>query len=100
LAAHETKPATDPNIITYIYDSPDLSSSDKSPWRLALEMRTLIGAGTETTGNMLSATTFYLLSNPDIARRLSEEIRAAQKESKMPLRYQALQQLPYLVCIP
>jgi hypothetical protein len=48
---------------------------------------------------MLSATTFYLLANPNKAQRLREEIQAAQEKSKNPLRYQALQQLPYLVRI-
>lgn len=60
-------------------------------------MRTLVGAGTGTTGNTLCATTFHLLSNPGKAQRLKEEIQAAQRKSKTPLRYQDLQQLPYLV---
>lgn len=96
---YKTKPKTDAtsNIISQMLDSPDLSPSTKSPWRLALEMRTLVGAGTETTGNTLTATTFHLLSNPDKAQRLREEIQAAQRKSKTPLRYQDLQQLPYLV---
>jgi cytochrome P450 len=76
---------------------PELSPNDKFPWRLALEMRTLVGAGTETTGNTLSVTTFYLLSNPDKAQRLKGEIRAAQRKTKTALRYQDLQQLLYLV---
>jgi cytochrome P450 len=99
---HKIEPKIDANsnIITFMFDCPSLSPKDKSVWRLALEMRTLVGAGTETTGNMLSATTFYLLSNPDKAKRLREEIQAAQRKSKTPLMYQDLQQLPYLVRSP
>jgi cytochrome P450 len=81
-------------------DSKDMSSRDKSPARLALEVRSLVGAGTETTGNTLSVMTFYLLLNPDKARRLKEEIQTAQRKSKTPLRYQDLLHLPYLVRLP
>jgi cytochrome P450 len=78
-------------------DSPDLSPRDKAEWRLALEVRTFVGAGTETTGNTLSVTTFHLLANPDKALRLKEEVQAAQMQSSRPLTYQQLLHLPYLV---
>lgn len=78
-------------------DSPDLPARDKSEFRLALEVRTFVGAGTETTGNTLSVTTFHLLANPDKARRLKEEVQAAQRKNSTPLKYQDLLQLPYLV---
>ncbi len=76
--------------------SPDLFPNDKASWRLPLEMRTLVGAGTETTGNTLSVTTFHLLANPDKAQRLKDEIQAAQNKTKTTLVYHDLQQLPYL----
>jgi cytochrome P450 len=99
VAADKAQPPTDAssNIISQMLQSPDLASSDKSRYRLALEARTLVGAGTETTGNSLSVTTFHLLANPDKARRLKEEIQLAQSKSKTPLKYQDLQKLPYLV---
>lgn len=87
-----------PNVIHQMLADPDLPEADKKHWRLALEVRTLVGAGTETTGNTLSATTYYLLANPEKARRLREEVLEAQKKSSTPLRYQELPQLPYLVC--
>jgi cytochrome P450 len=77
--------------------SPDLPESDKKMARLALEVRTFVGAGTETTGNTLSSITFYLLANPDKAKRLKEEITEAQKKKSTPLVYQDLLHLPYLV---
>lgn len=78
-------------------DSPDLAARDKAEWRLALEVRSFVGAGTETTGNTLSVTTFHLLSNPEKAQRLKREIQTAQKQSSDPLTYQELQRLSYLV---
>lgn len=78
-------------------DAPDLPIKEKAAWRLALEARTLIGAGTETTGQTLSVTTFHLLANPEKARRLKEEILTAKEGREQPLTYQELQMLPYLV---
>lgn len=85
------------NVIHQMLDSQDLPEKDKKIWRLALEVRTFVGAGTETTGNTLSNITYYLLVNPDKTKRLKNEIQAAQEKSATPLRYQDLQQLPYLV---
>lgn len=88
-----------PNVIHQMLDAEEMSDKDKSNERLALEVRTLVGAGTETTGNTLTATTFYLLSNPEKAERVKAEIREAKKKRNSPMRYQDLQQLPYLVIL-
>lgn len=78
-------------------DSQELPAKDKAEGRLALEIRTFVGAGTETTGNTLSVITYHLLANPDKAAKLRKEIQNAQKQSSTPLKYQELAQLPYLV---
>jgi cytochrome P450 len=78
-------------------DSPELPERDKAEWRLALEIRTFVGAGTETTGNTLTVITFHLLANPEKAQRLKQEVQNAQKQSSTALKYQELLQLPYLV---
>ncbi|KAH8807218.1 cytochrome P450 [Xylogone sp. PMI_703] len=88
-----------PNVIHRMLDSPDLPAKEKASWRLELEARTFVGAGTETTGNTLSATTFYLLQHPDKVARLKEEVTAAQNQSPTRLRYHDLQQLPYLSAV-
>jgi len=81
-------------------DSPDLSTKDKSEFRLALEVRTFVGAGTETTGNTLSVTAFHLLADPEKSRRVREEVQTAQKQTSADLTYQQLARLPYLVFVP
>ena len=91
------KPLGKPNIIHQMLDSSTLPAADKRNWRLALEMRTLVGAGTETTGNTLTVITYHLLANLEKAKRLATEVAEAQEKSSTPLRYQELQQLPYLV---
>lgn len=78
-------------------DAPELPVQDKTDFRLALEVRTFVGAGTETTGNTLSVLTYHLLANPDMAQKLQAEVRAAQRASATPLTYQNLARLPYLV---
>lgn len=88
------------NVIHQMLSSDELPAKDKSIERLALEVRTFVGAGTETTGHTLSTTTYYLLANPEKAERLKEEIEKARSQSKPPLRYQDLVQLPYLVFYP
>lgn len=80
-------------------ESPDLPSKEKAAWRLALEARTFVGAGSETTGNTLSVITYHLLANPEKANILKREIQRAQLEAKAPLSYQKLQCLPYLVSL-
>ena len=80
-------------------DSPDLPAEDKTAFRLALEIRTFVGAGTETTGNTLTVIVFHLLSNPEKAKKLKEEVRAAYSQTSGPLNYQQLARLPYLVSI-
>jgi len=78
-------------------DSLELPMNDKTDFRLALEVRTFVGAGTETTGNTLSVLTYHLLANPNVAQRLREEVIAAQKATSQALTYQQLAKLPYLV---
>jgi cytochrome P450 len=56
----------------------------------------LIVAGSETTATLLSGTTFWLLKNPEMYRKLVKEIRSAfQAESDITL--QKVSQLPYLL---
>ncbi|EPE25795.1 Cytochrome P450 [Glarea lozoyensis ATCC 20868] len=84
------------NVIHQMLDSPELPVKDKTEFRLALEVRTFVGAGTETTGNTLVVMTYHLLANPDMAMKLKMELRAAQRASLKPLTYQQLAKLSYL----
>lgn len=67
--------------------------------RLAQEALALVGAGTETTGNTLSVTTFYLLSDLTKAQRLKKELNSVKVDSSNLLNYQQLRNLPYLVAV-
>ncbi|CAL8577374.1 hypothetical protein XPA_003205 [Xanthoria parietina] len=43
--------------------------------------RTMLNAGSETTSSTLAGTTYYLLQNPDMLRRVQLEVRAAFKSA-------------------
>ena len=87
-----------PTVLHEIYNS-DLPPSDKSISRLTQEAQTLVGAGTETTGNVLSVTTYYLLSNPSIAKRLKKELVESGSDVKQLASKEDLQKLPFLAAV-
>jgi len=78
-------------------DSAELSAEEKLEWRLALEIRTIVAAGTETTGHTLSVLAYHLLSDPVKSKRLQQEVQTAQSSVSTPLVYSQLVRLPYLV---
>lgn len=85
-------------LIDQVLDS-KLVPDEKSPSRLAQEIRSAIGAGTETTSNALTVITYHLLSNPDKLARLRNELQlhcGLDEHTEIC----KLEQLPYLVsCI-
>lgn len=102
LTREDTKLPQDksPNFIYHMLDSQELRKTDKDTSRLALEMKTLVFKGTQTTANTLQAITFHLLKSPAKAAKLRSELRTAQKAAgNADLSYKALQQLPYLSAI-
>ncbi|EFR03531.1 benzoate 4-monooxygenase cytochrome P450 [Nannizzia gypsea CBS 118893] len=82
-------------IFDQIFDS-RLSSEEKRPARLAQEVRSIIGAGTETTSNCLSVISYYLLRDPEKLRRLREELREAEPDPTAEIKLCQLERLPYL----
>lgn len=75
-----------------------LPDSEKSFARLLKECYSVTLAGTETTGAILSATAFYLLSQEETLGKLQEEIGDAEASAGRALNLQELRDLPYLVC--
>ncbi|KAK2823862.1 hypothetical protein FQN49_007546 [Arthroderma sp. PD_2] len=78
-----------------IYDS-RLSSEEKRPDRLAQEVRSIIGAGTETTSNCLSVISYHLLSNPEKLKHLKDELQELEPNPTAEVKLCVLEQLPYL----
>ena len=55
-------------------------------------------AGSETTATTLSGTTNYLLRNPDVLKRLTQEVRQ-KYNSESEMTFASLSQTPYLTAI-
>jgi cytochrome P450 len=78
-----------------------LPESEKDSTRLAEEVSVLLSAGTDSSANTLSAITFYLLSNPEILRKLRDELKTAildKGEREFP-RFSKVETLPYLSAV-
>jgi cytochrome P450 len=60
---------------------------------------TVVVAGSETVAHASYTGMFFALSNPSILSKLKREIDEAWPDSKQDVSFQALEQLPYLVCI-
>jgi hypothetical protein len=75
----------------------DLPPEDKTQYRMWQEGLSVVGAGSETTANVLTNVHFYLLNNPDILARLQKELEEALPDRNAPVMLNAVEKLPYLV---
>jgi cytochrome P450 len=75
----------------------DLPTEEKSFPRLWQEAQVVIGAGADTTANALTITHFHILDNPDVQKRLREELITAWPDKSEPAQLKIIEQLPYLV---
>ncbi|KAL2822793.1 cytochrome P450 [Aspergillus cavernicola] len=75
----------------------NLPPEEKSPERLAQEVQVVIGAGAETTGKMLTWTTYYLLENPEKLNKLKAELNRLDPDQIATLI--DFEKMPYLTCV-
>jgi cytochrome P450 len=79
--------------------SSDLPSSEKTSERLAEEAILLLGAGTHTTSWVPSVSTFHLLSQPLILRKLKSELETAIPDLNGSISLARFEQLRYLTAV-
>lgn len=91
---HET--SSNMALFQCISDS-NLPAHEKSAKRLAHEAVVVISAAAETTSRALSITMFYILSEPQVLRRLRDEIDIAMPDYSILPSAKSLEELPYLV---
>lgn len=77
----------------------DLPASEKTLPRLMDEGQTIVGAGQVTTAHYLRLTSFHLLANPDILKKLKTELASAMPDPESLAPLQKLEQLPYLSAV-
>ena len=93
----DLKEREEPNIFREVLNS-DLPPVEKSVDRLWHDGQTFNIAGSETTAWALGILTYHLLTQPDILRRLKEELETVVKDGRTDETSTAeLEQLPYLV---
>ena len=78
--------------------SDDVRPQEKEIDHLQDEAFTLVGAGTLTTAHMITITTFHVINNPSILEKLQAELANAMPVNTA-LKWQQLEQLPYLTAI-
>lgn len=75
----------------------DIPEEEKRIQRLADEADVVMAAGTGTTAETLAVMCFHILNDPDILERLTKEIQPVTQNGQ--LRWQDLEQLPYLTAV-
>ncbi|KAH8653079.1 cytochrome P450 [Tricladium varicosporioides] len=83
------------SVYSSVLDNPNLPPAEKSILRLEQEGALLVLAGTESPAHSLSIVFFHLLANPDILKKLRDELAAAPEDASLI----QLEQLPYLSAI-
>ena len=76
-----------------------LPAEEKSVTRLRQEAAGIVSAGIETIRATLTLATFYILSNPEIERRLVEELHVSFPDPSVTPTLSELERLPYLTAI-
>ncbi|KAF2834761.1 cytochrome P450 [Patellaria atrata CBS 101060] len=92
---------SDISVLDGIINSEFLPESDKTVGRITQEARTLVGAGSETTGSSLEMIAYHVLANPPVFQHLRNELsETVSKFGQNSLTsYSTLQHLPYLTAV-
>jgi cytochrome P450 len=90
--------STQPTVFKELIDS-DLPREELTIQRLAEEAQTVVAAGQVTTTYFLKMTSFYILANPDILRKLKDELKSAMPSDGSLPPVSKLEPLPYLSAV-
>ena len=86
------------NVFHEMRDSKHLPTEDKQFNYYQSEAGSFVGAGTETTASALTTLTYFVLENPEVLRKLREELRTVMPVGQKGLPpTSTLEGLPYLV---
>lgn len=88
-----------PPTLFHAIERSTLPPQEKNAARLQQEGATMLFAGSETTARLLAHTIFHILDNPDILKKLKEEVLQAVDDHKIP-DLKILEKLPWLVRLP
>ena len=81
-----------------LINSPHLPPAEKETFRVIQEAGAMVGAGGESTTQVLTTMMFSLIASPEKLARLREELRPLMPHSSSPVPpLRQLEKLPYLV---
>lgn len=94
-------PETEKNTNTIFHELRDseLPQSEKTVIRLADEGNILIGAGSETTAQVLTVLSYNLLADPEILVKLRAELDRVMPTVDTAVKWTELERLPYLTAL-
>ncbi|KAG8763171.1 hypothetical protein FRC11_005709 [Ceratobasidium sp. 423] len=99
------------DLLDKLFEVKNLDGSPLSRKEIDSEALITLGAGSDTTANSLSALCYYIASNPDVKKRLQEELDSIRppagiadldkgQSDHIPLGFEQVKNLPYLnACI-
>ncbi|KAI0436938.1 cytochrome P450 [Xylaria telfairii] len=88
------------NVFHEMRDSKHLPPEDKRFSYYQREAGSFIGAGTETTAGALTTLTYFVLANPEVLKKLREELQTVMPKGQKEMPSTAtLERLPYLTGI-
>ncbi|KAL8676784.1 MAG: hypothetical protein Q9186_006732 [Xanthomendoza sp. 1 TL-2023] len=96
--AEGLKPIGQSNIFYEVLTNPTVDPHIKETPYLQDEAQTIIGAGTVTTGHILSLLHYYILSTPRVRQTLQSELATLMSTHPTP-KWAQLEQLPYLSAV-
>lgn len=88
-----------PTIVWELSHSDALPVQEKTMERVAAEARIILGAGFETTGNILTHLTYNILADKRVHDRLVKELKEAIPNPDIIPDYTTLEKLPYLTAV-
>ncbi|CAI6227143.1 unnamed protein product [Periconia digitata] len=91
-----------PRTVVHEIAESNLDPSDKELSRLLNEVQTVVAAGLETVSSVMRVTFYHVFSNPEILRRLREELKTVGTDTSPGgnmLELKQLERLPYMTAI-
>lgn len=85
-----------PTVMWEVAQNSTLPEEEKTFKRLAVEANSVLAAGLETTGLMLTLMTYFILAHPEIHERLKKELSEAIPDPEKISSWQVLEKLPRL----
>ncbi|KAL8978327.1 MAG: hypothetical protein Q9205_006055 [Flavoplaca limonia] len=97
--ANDKKPDGQRTIFHDLFTNDSLIPEEKTPERLAAEGFSVVAAGSQTVAHTLAVISYHLIANPDILKKLQDELAGVMPTDNSTPKWSRLEQLPYMGAI-